>query len=44
MNDAPAGSGSHRRAIVLIPGVRREERFFRRDALISNLETVERFP
>jgi hypothetical protein len=33
-----------RRAIVLIPGMQREERFHRRDILISNLETVERHP
>ena len=33
-----------RRAIVLIPGLQREERFHRRDILISNLETVERHP
>jgi hypothetical protein len=49
MNDASgrsasARSGPHRRAIVLIPGVRREERFFRRDTLMSNLETVETYP
>lgn len=44
MNDASARSGPRRRAIVLIPGARREERFFRRDALINNLETVESFP
>jgi hypothetical protein len=33
-----------RRAIVLIPGMMREERFHRRDVLVSNLETVERHP
>jgi hypothetical protein len=37
-------SDGRRRAIVLIPGVRREERGFRRDTLINNLETVEAFP
>jgi pimeloyl-ACP methyl ester carboxylesterase len=44
MNDASHSSGSRRRAIVLVPGVKREERFFRRDTLVSNLETVETFP
>jgi hypothetical protein len=44
MNDVPTSSGPRRRAIVLIPGVRREERFFRRDTLVSNLETVESYP
>jgi len=38
------GDAGRRRAIVLIPGVRREERTFRRDALINNLEHVESFP
>lgn len=33
-----------RRAIMLIPGMQREERFHRRDILIANLETVERHP
>ncbi|MGF1630174.1 MAG: hypothetical protein ACFCUT_11950 [Kiloniellaceae bacterium] len=33
-----------KRAIVLIPGMKREERFHRRDILVSNLETVERHP
>jgi hypothetical protein len=33
-----------RRAIVLIPGMMREQRFHRRDLLVSNLETVERYP
>ncbi|NIA70804.1 hypothetical protein HBA54_19575 [Pelagibius litoralis] len=33
-----------RRAIILIPGLKREERFVRRDILINNLETVERHP
>ncbi len=33
-----------RRAIVLIPGFRREERFFRRDILVRNLLMVERSP
>jgi hypothetical protein len=44
MNDASHSSGPRRRAIVLVPGVKREERFFRRDTLVSNLETVEAFP
>jgi hypothetical protein len=44
MNDASHSSGPRRRAIVLVPGVKREERFFRRDTLVSNLETVESFP
>lgn len=39
-----APAGRLRRAIVLIPGFRREEQFFRRDALVNNLETVEPFP
>lgn len=38
------GNAGRRRAIVLIPGVRREERAFRRDTLINNLENVETFP
>lgn len=33
-----------RRALVLIPGMMREERFRRRDILIANLETVEQHP
>ena len=33
-----------RRALVLIPGMMREERFRRREVLVSNLETVERHP
>ncbi|GAB4369703.1 MAG: hypothetical protein Kow00114_29630 [Kiloniellaceae bacterium] len=40
-NDAGAPK---RRAIVLIPGMKREERFRRREVLVSNLETVERHP
>jgi len=45
MSDSSAGSGRvKRRAIVLIPGMKREERFHRRDILIANLETVERHP
>ncbi|WP_420349055.1 hypothetical protein [Pelagibius sp.] len=43
----PAGAATpeaKRRAIVLIPGMKREERFQRRDILANNLETVERFP
>jgi len=39
-NSAP----QKRRAIILIPGMKREERFVRRDILINNLETVERHP
>ena len=41
---APAMPAAKRRAIVLIPGMMREERFHRRDVLVSNLETVERHP
>lgn len=33
-----------RRAIVLIPGFRREERFFRRDVLVRNLTVAETVP
>ena len=33
-----------RRAIILIPGFRREERFFLRDVLVRNLTTAEAFP
>jgi hypothetical protein len=49
MSDSSATATSsagqaRRRAIVLIPGMMREERFHRRDILISNLETVERHP
>jgi len=40
----PTTEPGRRRAIVLIPGMKREERFYRRDILISNLETVERHP
>lgn len=38
------GATPRRRAIVLIPGMMREQRFLRRDLLVSNLETVERYP
>ncbi|MGD1878738.1 MAG: hypothetical protein ACFB13_14725 [Kiloniellaceae bacterium] len=42
---APSAPGApRRRAIVLIPGMKREERFHRREILVSNLETVERHP
>ena len=45
MSDSNQGQGApRRRAIVLIPGMKREERFHRRDLLVSNLETVERHP
>ncbi len=45
MSDNSAGPAPvKRRAIVLIPGMQREERFHRRDILIANLETVERHP
>ncbi len=33
-----------RRAIVLVPGIKRDERFVRRDRLVDNLATVERHP
>lgn len=33
-----------RRAIVLVPGMEDAERFEKRDVLVRNLETVERFP
>ena len=33
-----------RRAIVLVPGIQRVERFVRRDRLVDNLATVERHP
>lgn len=38
------GAQPRRRAIVLIPGMLREQRFHRRNLLASNLETVERYP
>jgi len=41
---APAAARPRRRAIVLIPGMKREQRFYRRDVLVANLETVERHP
>lgn len=44
MVEEASGLHPRRRAIVLIPGFRREERFFRRDVLVQNLETVERYP
>lgn len=45
MSDSNASPAAvKRRAIVLIPGMQREERFHRRDILIANLETVERHP
>lgn len=39
-----AAPAPRRRAIVLIPGMKREQRFYRRDVLAANLETVERHP
>ncbi|MGF1591902.1 MAG: hypothetical protein ACFCUW_01410 [Kiloniellaceae bacterium] len=45
MSDSGDGTARpRRRAIVLIPGMKREERFHRRDILVANLETVERHP
>lgn len=44
MSDSPARPAGPKRAIVLIPGMKREERYRRRDLLVSNLETVERHP
>ena len=44
MNDSSDRGRPSRRAIILIPGLRREERFLRRDILVNNLETVERHP
>lgn len=42
--EVSANDRIRRHAIVLIPGFRREERFFRRDILVRNLLMIERFP
>ncbi len=39
-----ASNTVRKRAIVLVPGFRREERFFRREVLVRNLLMVERSP
>lgn len=45
MSSATGSPGARgRRAIVLIPGIRQEERFRRRDVLVSNLAAVETWP
>ena len=43
ISDETARTGT-RRAIILIPGFPREERFLRRDVLVRNLLTIERSP
>ncbi|MGI6454718.1 MAG: hypothetical protein ACOX5R_03745 [bacterium] len=45
MNDInPTIHQPTRRAIVLIPGIKREEKFARREALVKNLLTIESYP